>query len=226
IPLTGGEHELGLVIDRWRRAKTGEGQAVLLTGEAGIGKSRLLLALPEQLRQETRTRLRYQCSPRHISSALWPIIQQLERTAGFERDATSERKLEKLEALLGQAVSDVRPVAPLIASLLSIEDGGRYPSLNLSPQAQKRERSRRSSPNSRALRRSSRFSWFLRTHIGSTRLRSSCSMRWLPASSACQSCSWLRSVLSSSLPGPACPTSLSSHSTGSVASRARQSSPL
>ena len=137
IPLIGREHELALLIDRWCQAKTGEGQAVLLAGEAGIGKSRLLLALREQQRQEAQTRLRCQCSPHHISSALWPIIQQLERTAGFERDDTSERKLEKLEALLGQAVSDVRPVAPLIASLLSIDDGGRYPSLNLSPQAQK-----------------------------------------------------------------------------------------
>ena len=91
---------MALLIDRWRQAKTGEGQAVLLAGEAGIGKSRLLLALRQQLRQEVRTRLRYQCSPHHISSALWPIIQQLERTAGFERGATSERKLEKLEALL------------------------------------------------------------------------------------------------------------------------------
>src|SRR5262249_21178914 len=71
------EHELALLIDRWRQSKTGEGQAVLLTGEVGIGKSRLLLALREQLRQEARTRLRYQFSPRHISRALWPIIQQL-----------------------------------------------------------------------------------------------------------------------------------------------------
>lgn len=137
VPLIGRDHELALLIDRWRQAKAGEGQVVLLAGEAGIGKSRLVLALREHLRQEPRIRLRYQCSSHHISSALWPVVQQLERAAGFERTDTSERKLEKLEALLGQAVSDVRAVAPLIASLLSIDDGGRYPSLNLSPQAQR-----------------------------------------------------------------------------------------
>jgi class 3 adenylate cyclase/predicted ATPase len=137
VPLIGRDHELALLIDRWRQAKAGEGQVVLLAGEAGIGKSRLVLALREHLRQEPRTRLRYQCSSHHISSALWPVVQQLERAAGFERTDTSERKLEKLEALLGQAVSDIRPMAPLIASLLSIDYGAHYSSLNLSPQAQK-----------------------------------------------------------------------------------------
>ena len=104
IPLVGREQELALLLDRWQLAARGEGQVVLLAGEPGIGKSRIVLALRERLRAEPRTRLSYSCSPYHASSALWPVIQQLERASGFAREDTASQKLTKLEALLARAV--------------------------------------------------------------------------------------------------------------------------
>ena len=86
--LVGREEELELLLRRWSRAKTGEGQVVLLSGEAGIGKSRLTAALLERLASEPHTRLRYFCSPQHTDSALYPIIGQMERAAGFAHDDT------------------------------------------------------------------------------------------------------------------------------------------
>ena len=80
--LVGREEELELLLRRWSKAKTGEGQVVLLSGEAGIGKSRLTAALLERLASEPHTRLRYFCSPQHTESALYPIIGQMERAAG------------------------------------------------------------------------------------------------------------------------------------------------
>ena len=87
--LVGREEELELLLRRWSRAKTGEGQVVLLSGEAGIGKSRLTAALLERLASEPHTRLRYFCSPQHTDSALYPIIGQMERAAGFMHDDTA-----------------------------------------------------------------------------------------------------------------------------------------
>jgi predicted ATPase len=107
MSLVGREQELDLLLDRWRLAKGGEGQVVLLGGEPGIGKSRLVLALRERLRAEPRTSLRYHGSPYHAHSALWPVASQLERAAGLEPGELPEVKLDKLEALLGQAVADV-----------------------------------------------------------------------------------------------------------------------
>ena len=89
-PLVGREEEVELLLRRWQRAKSGEGQVVLLSGEPGIGKSRLTAALQERIADEPHTRLRYFCSPHHQDSALHPIIAQLERAAGFERDDTPE----------------------------------------------------------------------------------------------------------------------------------------
>ncbi|MFQ6024332.1 MAG: AAA family ATPase [Acidiferrobacterales bacterium] len=136
-PLVGREEELGMLRRRWERAKDGEGQVVLISGEAGIGKSRITQALRERLSHETYTVLRYQCSPYHTNSALHPIIEQLQRAAGFERDDTSEQKLDKLEALLAQSAEDVPRVTPLFATLLSIASEGRYAPLNLTPEQQK-----------------------------------------------------------------------------------------
>ena len=99
--LVGREEELELLLRRWSRAKSGEGQVVLLSGEAGIGKSRLTAALLERLATEPHTRLRYFCSPQHTDSALYPIIGQMERAAGLAHDDTPPRKLDKLDALLG-----------------------------------------------------------------------------------------------------------------------------
>jgi predicted ATPase len=110
---------------------------VLLSGEPGIGKSRLVRALRERLGDQPHTPLRYQCSPYHTSSALYPAIEQLERAAGFEREDTAEAKLAKMEALLAEGTRDVAAVAPLFAALLSIPTGDRYPPLDLTPQRRK-----------------------------------------------------------------------------------------
>src|ERR1700751_2861043 len=99
--LVGREEELDLLLRRWSKAKAGEGQVVLLSGEPGIGKSRLTAALLERIAAEPHTRLRYFCSPQHIDSALYPIVTQIERAAGFAHDDTTQAKLDKLDALLG-----------------------------------------------------------------------------------------------------------------------------
>jgi predicted ATPase len=96
----GREEELELLLRRWSRAKTGEGQVVLLSGEPGIGKSRLTAALLERIAAEPHTRLRYFCSPQHTDSALYPIISQMERASVFTYKDTAQAKLDKLDALL------------------------------------------------------------------------------------------------------------------------------
>ena len=106
--LVGREEELELLLRRWSKAKTGEGQVVLLSGEPGIGKSRLTAALLERLAAEPHTRLRYFCSPQHTDSALYPIISQMERAAGFTHDDTAQAKLDKLDALLAQSSTSIK----------------------------------------------------------------------------------------------------------------------
>jgi predicted ATPase/class 3 adenylate cyclase len=134
----GRENELDFLLERQRLAWKGEGQIVLISGEPGIGKSRLVAAVAERIAGVPPTRLRYQCSPYHTNSALHPFIAQLERAAGFKADDTSEQRLDKLEAVLAMGASRVEAVAPLFAALLSVPFGERYPPLVLSPTQQRR----------------------------------------------------------------------------------------
>jgi class 3 adenylate cyclase/predicted ATPase len=136
--LIGRENEIDFLLKRQRLAWKSEGQVVLISGEPGIGKSRLAAALEERIAGEPHTTLRYQCSPYHTNSALYPFIAQLERAAGFKADDTSEQRLDKLEALLAIAASRVQDTAPLFAALLSIPFGDRYPRLALNPAQQRR----------------------------------------------------------------------------------------
>jgi class 3 adenylate cyclase len=136
-PLVGRTEEVGVVLRQWEHAKRGAGQVVLLSGEPGIGKSRIVQTLCEQVAEEPHTRLRYQCVPSYTNSAFFPIVTQLERAARFTRDDTPDQKLAKLEGLLGQSTESVAEVAPLMAALLSIPTDDHYPPLHLSPQRQK-----------------------------------------------------------------------------------------
>jgi class 3 adenylate cyclase/predicted ATPase len=136
--LVGREEELDLLLRRWSKAHSGEGQVVLLSGEAGIGKSRLTAALLERLAAEPHTRLRYFCSPQHTDSALYPTIAQMERAAGFTWDDTSQTKLNKRDTLLAQSFPPREDVA-LFAEMLSLPNDGRYPTLELAPH-QRRQR--------------------------------------------------------------------------------------
>jgi class 3 adenylate cyclase len=135
-PLVGREHEIGLLMERWQQAKDGEGQVVLLSGEPGVGKSRITQALRERIARDPHVRLRYQSSPYHANSAFHPIIVQIARAADFERDDTPVSKLDKLEALLERFANDALRVAPLFAALLSLPLE-RFPPSDLSPQMQK-----------------------------------------------------------------------------------------
>jgi hypothetical protein len=138
-PLIGREEELGLLRQRWHQAQAGEGQVCLLAGEPGIGKSRLMQTFYERMAAEPHIRLRYQCSPYYRNSAFYPIMAQLERAARFVRDEPPAQKLAKLEHILAQATERVAEVVPLIAALLSIPLGDRYPPLDLTPQRQKEQ---------------------------------------------------------------------------------------
>jgi class 3 adenylate cyclase len=126
--LVGREEELELLLRRWSKAKSGEGQLVLLSGEPGIGKSRLTAALMERLAPEAHTRLRYFCSPQHTDSALYPIITQMERAAGFVHEDSVQSKLDKLDALLAQSLT-AREDAAVLAEMLSLPNDGRYAAL-------------------------------------------------------------------------------------------------
>ena len=136
--LVGRQEELDLLMRRWSKAMAGEGQVVLLSGEAGIGKSRLTAALSERLTAEPHTHLRYFCSPQHTDSALYPIISQMERAAGFTHGDTAQTKLDKLDARLSQSFTPFEDRA-LFAELLSLPNDGRYRTVELTPQ-QRRQR--------------------------------------------------------------------------------------
>jgi class 3 adenylate cyclase/tetratricopeptide (TPR) repeat protein len=136
-PLVGRGEETELLMRRWEQAKRGDGCVVLVSGEPGIGKSRIAETLLERLSGEPHTRLRSFCSPHHQDSALYPTITQLERAASFRRDDTAEQRLDKLEAVLIQGTNNLGHDALLLAELLSIPTGSRCPPLNLTPEKRK-----------------------------------------------------------------------------------------
>ena len=165
-----------MLLERWAWAKDGDGQVVLLAGEPGIGKSRLIRALRERIGDEPHTPLSHYCSPYHINSALHPVIEQLERAARLDARRPAG-------GAAGQAGGAARPgrrdrldeVVPLLAALLGVPTGERYPALDLTPQAQKRRTFEALVDQLAGLARSSRCWCCSRTCTGSTRRRSSCS---------------------------------------------------
>ena len=137
-PLVGRQEQIELLLRRWEQAKCGEGRVVLLSGEPGIGKSRIAESLLARLEGEPHERLRYFCSPHHAHSALHPFIAQLERAANFEPGSSAGAKLDRLAALLEPTTKNLPRDVALIAELLGVPADERYPALTVSPQ-QKRE---------------------------------------------------------------------------------------
>ena len=137
-PFVARQSELNLLTDRWQQACSGDGQVVLLSGEAGIGKSRILHELRETLSSTAHTSIRFQCSPFNANTPFYPIIEQFENAAGFSKSDTHEDRLDKLELLIAETSGMVDSDAPLLAALMSLPVD-RYPHLELSPQQQKME---------------------------------------------------------------------------------------
>jgi class 3 adenylate cyclase/predicted ATPase len=133
------EEETDLLSRRWGQAMAGHGQVVLLSGEAGIGKSRMAEILRDRVAVDAATVWRLQCSPHYANSALHPIVRRLERVLEFDREAATDRRLEKLESLLERTEQPVAEAAPLLATLLSLPTGDRYPPLQASPQRQRED---------------------------------------------------------------------------------------
>ncbi len=136
-PLVGRDEEIGLLLSRWQAAKAGDGHVVLLSGEPGVGKSRIIQSFRDHVRGDHASVLRYYCSPFYVHSALHPVLDQLERAAGFKKGDPAEVKLDKLEALFGQGTDRGIRGASLLAPLLSIPTGERYPPLDLAPERKK-----------------------------------------------------------------------------------------
>jgi class 3 adenylate cyclase/predicted ATPase len=134
--LVGRDEEIELLLRRWTRAKAGDGQIMLVSGEAGIGKSRMVATLTERVAAEAAIRLRYFCSPYHQDSSLFPVVDQLGRAAGFAREDPPTIKLRKLEALVARAAPPEEDVA-FLADLLSLPSSERQPLPNLGPQRKK-----------------------------------------------------------------------------------------
>jgi class 3 adenylate cyclase/predicted ATPase len=136
-PLVGREHELGILLERWAWAKDGDGQVMLLSGEPGIGKSRLIRALRERLDDEPFTPVSHYCSPYHTNSALYPVIGLLERAARLDRDDQPDEQLDRLEAMVARSSDRLDDIVPLLADLLGVPTGTRYPVPTLTPDMRK-----------------------------------------------------------------------------------------
>ncbi|HUF82362.1 MAG TPA: adenylate/guanylate cyclase domain-containing protein [Burkholderiales bacterium] len=135
--MVGRDNELTVLIESWRRVESGEGQLTIITGDAGIGKSRIIRALQDALAADLPARINYQCSPHHSDSALFPVLQHLARVARFEPADTPDRKLDRLEALLNEFGVRSAHDAGLIAALLGIDGAQRYGPLKLTPPQQR-----------------------------------------------------------------------------------------
>lgn len=135
--LVGRDEELEMLLRRWARAEAGEGQLVLVSGEPGIGKSRLAHALLGRLEGTPHTRLRYQCSPFHTNSPLHPVVEQLERAAGIASEDDPDRKLDRLATLVAAVGRSAEEDVPLLAELLSVPGGERFPPPNVIPPRRK-----------------------------------------------------------------------------------------
>ena len=135
--LVGRDQEVGLLLDRWTRARDGAGQVVLVSGEPGIGKSRLVQAVRGRLAGDAHTRLECRCSPYHQASAFYPLIELLQRMFGLATEDTDEQRLAKLEDGLAPLAASWPDAVPLYAALLSVPTSPRYPSLAMTPQRQK-----------------------------------------------------------------------------------------
>ena len=133
----GRNNEIGILLDHWELAKGGQGQTVLVSGEAGIGKSRLLEALVDRLQREPHELIRLQCSPYHATSALYPVIQRLTRVAGLAPSDDAAARAEKLEGLLSQYGEDAAEVGPVYAELLSLDLGHHFKLADLPAQQRK-----------------------------------------------------------------------------------------
>ncbi len=136
-PFVNRETEVALLLDRWGLVRDGEGQLIMVSGEPGIGKSRIALALQSRIAKEAHSVVRYHCSPFHRNSALHPIVEQITRAARLDRQDSDARKLDKLESLFAKIGLRGDKSIPLFATLLSISTEGRYPQTDLSPQRQK-----------------------------------------------------------------------------------------
>jgi class 3 adenylate cyclase/tetratricopeptide (TPR) repeat protein len=133
----GRTQEMGLLLDRWHLAQQGEGQAIVLTAESGMGKSRLVEALFERIAAEPHRRVVLQCSPYHSNTAFYPAMRQIEQAAGFALEDSVAQKLDKLDAFLAETEGPVNSAAVLLADLLSLPTDGRYPPLDLTPAQRK-----------------------------------------------------------------------------------------
>src|SRR4029450_4340202 len=138
-PLVGREEELGLLQRRWAQAKEGAGQVVLLSGEPGIGKSRLVQTLNEQELPGGAPRIEFRCSPYHQSSAFYPLIEHLQRLLQFQREDTPHAKLVKLQQMLAAYRFPQAETLALLAALLSLPQPEDVPPPTLSPQKQKQK---------------------------------------------------------------------------------------
>ena len=207
LPLVGREQELALLLDRWRLAKGGEGQVVLLSGEPGIGKSRLVLALRERLRAEPRTSVRYNCSPFHQNSALHPVIEQLGPGGRPSPSATTRRRGSRSWRRWRPRRRLPTRSSPTSPTCSACRRTGATPSRRSPRRRGRRAPSGRCWPSSRAWRAGTPSCWSSRTRTGATRPRSSCSTGWSSASRRCRCSSSSPSAPSSSRPGPATRTS-------------------